>query len=83
MDKNIEISENFWKEFKLRGFDYKNDTGGKLMPNYKNGVIKGYGNRFYKLFFSNVNSPITVIDPKLFFKTVKKIETIVKYKLFY
>ena len=83
MKKQIDISKDFWKEFESRGFSMEKESGGTFLDKYSQSNVEKLGHNIYKLTKDGVPTEITVIDPKLFFKTVKKIENIVKYKLFY
>ncbi|HAR63484.1 MAG: hypothetical protein DKM50_09360 [Candidatus Margulisiibacteriota bacterium] len=82
MKKEISISENFWKEFESRGFSYEKETGGIFATEYKEARIKQHGPKVYQITQPENTLKITIIDPKLFLETVKKIEGMVNFKLF-
>lgn len=82
MEKQIEISDNFWQEFELRGFSIEKETGGTYINKLEKGSITILNKKVTKIASKDGSYCISAIDPAIFFKTIKKIEHIVQYKLF-
>ena len=74
------VSENFWKEMQARGFNIKNENGGRNLPEHRFSWVER-SPEGYRLKNFHHKERIVFISGEVFIKTVEKIENMLKYKL--
>lgn len=79
--KKAIVDNNFWKEFRKRGFNVDPKNDGCFVPEVKEAGFRKKSSTTYEVKVSK-NYKFNVVPPKTFMKTVAQIEGLVKYKLF-
>ena len=79
--KTTKLSENFWKEMQARGFNIKQENGGRQVPEHRFSWVERSPEGYRLKSFHN-KERIVFISGETFIKTVEKIENMLKYKLF-
>lgn len=74
---------DFWKEYKRRGFEIDTKNAGSYVKRYVNASLKKLSQGVYKMLLKDGNDVgFKIVSPETFMKTLNQIEEIVKYKLF-
>ncbi len=79
--KRAQVSDKFWKEMKARGFNIRQENGGRSISEYRFSWVERCPEG-YRLSSCYHKERIVFISGMVFIRTVEKIENMLKYKLF-
>ncbi len=79
--KKDSVANEFWEEYKLRGFALNPENDGSFQEDIRNLRIRKKNSDTYEITVDD-DYKFNIVSASLFMRTVSEIEGLVKYKLF-